>query len=103
PPPVTDKSIRPGWLACAARNRSWSHASGHRLHPQRERCAEAAFAARGAPIVAEAHHDEIVRWNDQGPLPARSRHVVRLLGHREAAVAVDPEEGAIDWTLVGFP
>jgi hypothetical protein len=42
-----------------------------------------------------------VRWNDQGPLPARSRHVIRLLGEREAAVAINPEEGAIDRTLVG--
>src|SRR5262249_17785859 len=44
-----------------------------------------------------------MRWNDQGPLPARSRHVIRLLGHREAAVPVDPEEGTIDRTLVSFP
>ena len=51
---------------------SCSHPFGHRLHQQRERCAEAPFAGRGAPIVAEAHHDEIVRWDDQGPLPARS-------------------------------
>src|SRR5262245_43819867 len=80
-----------------------SRPSGHRLHQQRERCAEAPFAGRGAPIVAEAQHDEIVRWDDQGPLPARSRHVIRLLGQREAAVAINPEEGAVDRTLVGFP
>src|SRR5262249_40736201 len=78
--------------SCPSRNRSCSHPSGHRLHQQRERCAEAPFAGRGAPIVAEAHHDEIVRWDDQGPLPARSRHVMRLLGQRETAVAINPEE-----------
>src|SRR5262249_1916301 len=43
------------------------------------------------------------RWNDQGHRPAGSRHVVRLFGHREAAVAINPEEGAVDRTLVGFP
>src|SRR5438128_8863014 len=44
-----------------------------------------------------------MRWDDQRPLPPGTRHVVRLPGSRESAVAVDPEERSVDRTLVGFP
>jgi hypothetical protein len=35
------------------------------------RFSQSIMLTRGAPIVAEAHHDEIVRWNDMQDKPSR--------------------------------
>jgi hypothetical protein len=53
--------------------------------------------------VSEAHHDEIVRRNYHGSLPAGTQHVIGIQRNRKSAVAIEPEEGTIDPALVGRP
>src|SRR5262249_16338381 len=47
--------------------------------------------------------DKIVRRDDERGLPTCTKHVVSILRHRKRANTIDPEEGAIDRSPVGFP
>ena len=66
------------------------------FHQERERVSQCAATGACPSIVALPHDNEIVRWDDQGRLPTRTRHVVRLARYWERAGAVDPEEPAVD-------
>src|ERR1700730_242776 len=75
----------------------------YRFHQQRKCFVETCGAGSFTSIVPEAHHDEIMRRNYQSGLPAGARHVIRVSRDRISPVAVEPEEGSIDRTLVGVP
>src|SRR5205823_15019072 len=64
---------------------------------------EALESGATAPVVSEAHHDEVVRRDDQRDLCTRAGHVVRVPGHRKATLAVDPEERAVNGAPVRLP
>ena len=46
----------------------------------------------GTLEVSQAHHDKIMRWDDQRSLASRTCHVICVPRHRKPAVTVDPEE-----------
>src|SRR5467141_1876282 len=75
----------------------------HGLHKKRESPLEALVSRFAALVVSQTYHNEVVRRDDQSGLAARTRHIERLLGHGILAVAIDPEEAAINWALVSFP
>src|SRR5712692_7350368 len=62
-----------------------------------------ASRSRGTPLkVSQAHHDELVRGDDQHILTARPVHGVRLIWNRKRAVPVYPKEAAINGTVSAF-
>src|SRR5713226_2837184 len=75
----------------------------HGLHKKRESLLEALVSGFAALVVSQTYHNEVVRRDDQSGLAARTRHIERLLGHGILAVAIDPEEAAINRALVSFP
>src|SRR6266853_729676 len=75
----------------------------HGLHKKRESPLEALVSRFAALVVSQTYHNEVVRRDDQSGLAARTRHIERLLGHGILAVAIDPEEAAINRALVSFP
>src|SRR5215469_15371527 len=50
-----------------------------------------------------AHHDQLMRWDYESGLATCPRHVKGLFWYRIRAVAIDPEEAAINGTIVRFP
>src|SRR5215472_1056543 len=68
----------------------------HRFHQKSKRTVETLVTCLTSFVMSQAHYNEIVRWNDERGLPACSRHVVGLFGYGKRAVAIDPEEAAIN-------
>src|SRR2546422_68505 len=77
--------------------------SRYRFHQKPECLLETGRARHTALEMSKAHDDQLVGRDDQRGLATGPSHVVRLLGNRERAVAVYPEEAAVNGTLVGFP
>src|SRR5262249_42730398 len=75
----------------------------HRFHQKSKRTVETLVTCLTSFVMSQAHHDQIVRWNDERSLATCSRHVVGLFGYRKRAVAVDQEKAAINRTLISFP
>ena len=75
----------------------------HCLHQKRERPSETYSTGIAALVVSKAHHDEIVRWDDQCGLAPCACHVICVPRYRKRSVTVDPEEAAVDRALVGLP
>src|SRR5277367_440636 len=53
--------------------------------------------------MSEAHHYQIVRGYDHRVLTAGARHVIGVLGNRQSAITIDPEEAAINGSRIGNP
>src|SRR6266571_2675012 len=75
----------------------------HCLHQKRERPSETYSTGIAALVVSKAHHDKIVRWDDQCGLAPCACHVICVPRYRKRSVTVDPEEAAVDRALVGLP
>src|SRR5262249_49644085 len=75
----------------------------HCFHQKSKRTVETLVTCLTSFVMPQAPHDQIVRWNDESGLPTCPGHIVGLFGHRKHAVAIDPEEAAINGTLISFP
>src|SRR5688572_5971388 len=77
--------------------------SGYRFHEKRKGSVEGLGTGGFAFEVPHPHDDEVVRWDDQGRLAASTVHEVRVPGHGQRAITIDPEERAVNGTLIRFP
>src|SRR5256885_10032429 len=75
----------------------------HRFHEQCQRVFETFGPRRVTLVVSQTDDDQVMRRNDQRVLASDTGHVVGALGQGEQAVSIDPEEPAIDRTMIGGP
>src|SRR5258708_36448841 len=86
-----------------ARYESGLMPAGHRFHEECQGVLETFEAGRLTLEVSQTHDDQLVRRNNQRVLASGTKHVVSPPGHGEQGVSIDPEEPAIDRTMIGGP
>src|SRR5215472_2087029 len=83
--------------------RQVAHLFGYCFHQQTECFFEARRSSSAPLVMPQAHHDELMRRNDQRSLTARAGHVIRFTRHRKSPLPVYPKEAAVNRTIIGLP
>src|SRR5947199_8288761 len=77
--------------------------AGHRFHKECQGVLETFEAGDLTFVVSQTHYDQLVRRKNQRVLAPDTSHVVGAPGQGKQAVSIDPEEPAIDRTMIRGP